>query len=629
MQSTQTPTLVPLAFAANGTKNVIPEASQIGITNGAASLNDGFPLLTMIPIAAGGVPPNGADMNGILNLLSQSARWQHAGGHYAWNSAFASDINVGGYPAGAMLLRADLTGFWLNTSDNNATNPDATDGSAANWVPGYNYGVTTIAGLTNANVTLTTAQAAKSKIVLSGVLTGNVQIIFPTWLKNWDIVNNTTGNFSVTCKTAAGTGIVVSQGSLSRVAGDGTNVTQLNEQVPTATLPQHGVPLAQVQSLRGSFNGSYSFSTSTTLTTGYAGALISFTGTAPQTFTIPQATTMPSSNAGGSGFVFVNDGTAPLTISRSGSDTFLIANLTNVISIVLQPGDDLTVTTTPASGTQWFVYGSAMRAFTPLSVGNGTVAVHAVTFSQLTGIVGSARNVSATLSAPATSITFTADELVAETALGGLQFKAANFSQTLNLATTGIGGMDTGTAPISGFVGIYAAYNPTTQAWGVFGTNATAAAVANVYGGANRPAGYTVTMLISVWPTNGSGQLIIATQQDRKISFAPITIISTSTQQAAYALFNAAPAVPKNAKTCRPSVNINSSLASATLSTQVAASAAGVGEYTLTTVSVINNSGQATPLQHVPLITQQGLYYIATVTSGTMSFALTICEYTF
>ena len=81
MQSTQSPTLVPLAFAANGTKNTIPEASQIGITNGAASLNDGFPPLTMTPIAAGGTPPSGADMNGILNLLSQSIRWQHAGGH--------------------------------------------------------------------------------------------------------------------------------------------------------------------------------------------------------------------------------------------------------------------------------------------------------------------------------------------------------------------------------------------------------------------------------------------------------------------------------------------------------------------------------------------------------------------
>ena len=245
MQSTQSPTLVPLAFAANGTKNTIPEASQIGITNGAASLNDGFPPLTMTPIAAGGTPPSGADMNGILNLLSQSIRWQHAGGHYAWNSAFAADTNVGGYPAGAMLLRADLTGFWLNASDNNATNPDATDGSAANWVPGYNYGVTAIAGLTNANVTLTPAQAAKNKITLAGTLTSNIQIIFPAWTKEWTVVNNTTGNFAVTAKTAAGTGVTLSSGQ-SKITGDGTNITQPAESVATATQGQQAAQLAQV-----------------------------------------------------------------------------------------------------------------------------------------------------------------------------------------------------------------------------------------------------------------------------------------------------------------------------------------------------------------------------------------------
>lgn len=31
-------------------------------------------------------------------------------------------------------MRADLSGFWFNTADNNTTNPDATDGSARNWL---------------------------------------------------------------------------------------------------------------------------------------------------------------------------------------------------------------------------------------------------------------------------------------------------------------------------------------------------------------------------------------------------------------------------------------------------------------------------------------------------------------
>lgn len=252
MQSTQTPTLVPLAFAANGTKNAIPEASQIGITNGAASLNDGFPPLTMTPIAAGGVPPSGADMNGILFLATSSIRWLHAGGLYGFSSSFAGDTNVGGYPNGAELMSADLQGTWISLNDNNTDNPDT--GTGTKWVPGRAYGITAISGLTNANVTLTPAQAAKNKITLAGTLTGNIQIVFPTWLRTWEVINNTTGNFTVTCKTASGTGVTVARGGvLSRIASDGTNIVQLNEQmnVAPATTATNPVQMGQVQTQAG------------------------------------------------------------------------------------------------------------------------------------------------------------------------------------------------------------------------------------------------------------------------------------------------------------------------------------------------------------------------------------------
>jgi hypothetical protein len=56
----------------------IPVDSQIGINAGFASLNDGFPPLTMTPIAAGGVPPFGQDMNGILNQITEIQQWQQA-----------------------------------------------------------------------------------------------------------------------------------------------------------------------------------------------------------------------------------------------------------------------------------------------------------------------------------------------------------------------------------------------------------------------------------------------------------------------------------------------------------------------------------------------------------------------
>ncbi|MBB5442949.1 MULTISPECIES: hypothetical protein [unclassified Paraburkholderia] len=134
MQANQTPTLVPLPFATNGLRNVIPEASQAGVTPGAASFNDGFPPVTMQPKTQGGVPPDGKDFNGILYDLSQTVRWVQAGGQFVYSAPFATDPNVSGYPQGAVLVRADYSGFWFNEADNNTTNPDATDGSARSWV---------------------------------------------------------------------------------------------------------------------------------------------------------------------------------------------------------------------------------------------------------------------------------------------------------------------------------------------------------------------------------------------------------------------------------------------------------------------------------------------------------------
>lgn len=131
MLSSDTPTRVPLPFANSGTKNAIPTASQIGITAGAASLTDGFPPLTFTPIAAGGVPPFGADFNGVLNLISQTVRWMQAGGGFLYNSTFSTAVT--GYPKGATLTKATLDGTWLNTVEGNTTNPDT---GGAGWIDG-------------------------------------------------------------------------------------------------------------------------------------------------------------------------------------------------------------------------------------------------------------------------------------------------------------------------------------------------------------------------------------------------------------------------------------------------------------------------------------------------------------
>lgn len=223
MQLTNTPGKLVLPFANAGAKNTIPTASQIGITAGAASLTDGFPPLTRTPIAAGGVPPSGLDMNGILYELSAILRWANAGGGYAYDAAFATDSNVGGYPKGARIMRSDGLGYWFNTVENNTTDPEAAGAAAAGWVPDYTNGVSGVQ-MTSSNVTLTPLQYGKPIIYLFGTLTANLNLTLPTLIGEWCIINACSGNFVITAKTAAGTGVIIRPLQTQMVVCDGSGI---------------------------------------------------------------------------------------------------------------------------------------------------------------------------------------------------------------------------------------------------------------------------------------------------------------------------------------------------------------------------------------------------------------------
>lgn len=235
-----TPTFIPEPFAnhaAGGLINFpIPDAPP-GSPLNAASWSQGFPSTTMQPIVAGGLPPLGQDVNGILFTLSQSTYALQAGQLYGFNATFTGSIS--GYNVGAVLAMGDGTGLWLNTSAGNQTNPD-NDPTSLNWVPGIAYGRTSLTGLTGGTVTLAPSQGKYALIFLAGTLTSNLTVVLPTTLQQWLIVNNTTGAFSTTAKTAAGTGVAIPQGGASSPTGvycDGTNINLSNSplSVPIAT----------------------------------------------------------------------------------------------------------------------------------------------------------------------------------------------------------------------------------------------------------------------------------------------------------------------------------------------------------------------------------------------------------
>lgn len=257
MQLSNAPGKLTLPFANAGSKNTIPVASQIGITAGAASLTDGFPPLTRTPLAAGGVPPSGLDMNGILFELSAISRWVNAGAGYVYDSTFANDSNVGGYPKGARVQRSDGAGYWLNTIDNNTSDPES---FGAGWVPDFVSGSASVA-MSGSNVTLTALQAGRPIIAITGTLTANLNLIFPTWASEWLVINGASGSFAVTAKTASGSGVAISTGGAQFIYGDGTNINPYlgNASQPlfvgAATQPNHAVPLSQAQALVSTLPG--------------------------------------------------------------------------------------------------------------------------------------------------------------------------------------------------------------------------------------------------------------------------------------------------------------------------------------------------------------------------------------
>ncbi|HDL7132407.1 TPA: hypothetical protein PXM82_000769 [Yersinia enterocolitica] len=232
MNRTDDPKKQPIPFGVNGPREDIGPTTPTG--DNSASYNSGFPPITMLLKAAGGLPPKGQDMNQILYELSSLARWTSAGALNVFDSTFSASIS--GYPKGAVLSNSTFTGYWLNTTDANTANPENTDGSLTGWVPAFAYGTTAITGLAAANVTLTALQAANERITLAGVLTANINLIFPAWRKSWTIINNCTGSFSVNCKTPSGTGIAVAAGATSRIIGDGTNIISNESPLITGAL---------------------------------------------------------------------------------------------------------------------------------------------------------------------------------------------------------------------------------------------------------------------------------------------------------------------------------------------------------------------------------------------------------
>ena len=119
------------AFAWNATnKSTIQEERQPSQGVQDATLNDGFPLITMTPQEAGGIAPNGQDMNGALYAISSDMVHRQKGLRIQFDPAYAAKI--GGYDQGCILASNDYARDYISLIPNNLTDPNGS-GTAGRW----------------------------------------------------------------------------------------------------------------------------------------------------------------------------------------------------------------------------------------------------------------------------------------------------------------------------------------------------------------------------------------------------------------------------------------------------------------------------------------------------------------
>lgn len=206
------PTLLEAIASDAGPSYITDPIPDAPTGTNAASVQQGFPPITMTNEQAGGEPPLGQDVNGFLFLISSHSMYVQCGQLYPYNSALATAI--GGYLAGSILGMADGTGIWMCITNGNTSNPDT---GGAGWVAIASYGKASVPVVTGV-VTLTPAQYRRDVIQFTGTLTGNVTVELPNIVGEWLLVNSTSGAFTLTA-TAGGSGVTIPQGGFATPTG--------------------------------------------------------------------------------------------------------------------------------------------------------------------------------------------------------------------------------------------------------------------------------------------------------------------------------------------------------------------------------------------------------------------------
>ena len=267
--STLTQYSVLLGNGTGAVQSVGPSATAgLPLVSGGSSANPSFSALAVAGGGTGATSASGTALDNITGFSSTGFLTRTGAGTYAFQSltngiaysnlaqaaantvlanATGSTANVAALAVpscsatGNALQWTSGTGFTCATGlaplasptfTGTPAAPTATAGTSTTQIATTAFVATATAGVLNksvaggSNVTLTSAEAGNAVLNLTGALTANIQVIVPATADKWTVVNATTGNFTITVKTASGTGVLVAQGYASNLWTEGTNVYQ-------------------------------------------------------------------------------------------------------------------------------------------------------------------------------------------------------------------------------------------------------------------------------------------------------------------------------------------------------------------------------------------------------------------
>jgi hypothetical protein len=330
------------------------------------------------------------------------------------------------------------------TTPTQAVGDDSTKIANTAFVQDAVNGLATVSIAGSSTTTLVVGQYGYALLVLSGAVTAAKSVVFPSITGKWLVTNSSTGDYTVTLKTASGTGIAIPRGYSSWVYCDGTNIVSGTTFVPTLSVSGAAI-LSSTLAVTGatSLGGLLSVAGATTLATTLA---VTGAATLSSTLAVTGATTLSGAATLASTLAVTGAATLSSTLAVTGATT--LSGAATLASTLAVTGATTLKSTLAVTGATTLT-GAATLASTLAVTGATTLAgllsvattlavTGAATLSSTLAVTGATTLSGAVTLASTLAVTGAASFTVRPTFAGATPWDSVNFNPNTkaNVATT-------------------------------------------------------------------------------------------------------------------------------------------------------------------------------------------------